>query len=88
MTDEEKKDMGNRIKKFLKSNQSNQADIARELSKRLGISFEAANVKVSRIATGRCDSDADVWKVLYEKFRANIGFLITGKGETNVKPFE
>jgi len=88
MTDEEKKDMGNRIKKFLKSNQSNQADIARELSKRLGISFKAANVKVSRIATGRYDSDTDVWKVLYEKFRANIGFLITGKGEPNVKPFE
>ena len=88
MTNEEKKDMGNRIKKFLKSNQSNQADIARELSKRLGISFKAANVKISRIATGRYDSDTDVWKVLYEKFRANIGFLITGKGEPNVKPFE
>jgi ribosomal protein L18E len=88
MSPKEKKEMGDRIKKFLKANQSNQADVAREISKRLGISFKAANVKISRIATGKYDSDADVWTVLYEKFRANIGFLITGKGEPHVKPFE
>ena len=88
MTSEERIEIGQDIKDFLKSHASTQADLARELSRRIGISFKAAEVKVSRIIRGEYEADYDFWACVYEKFEANIGFLITKKGEPHVKPFK
>jgi len=88
MTDEERQEVGKRIKKLLKSHQSNQADVARELAKKLGISFEAASVQVSRIVRGEFEADYDFWSCLYDMFGPNIGYLIAEKGEPYVKPFK
>lgn len=88
MTDEEKRDIGDRIRVFLKSHDSNQADAARDFSILIGISFEAASVKISRIVRGKFESDLDFLTYLYEKYQANIGYLITGKGNPHVKSFK
>ena len=88
MNDEERQEIGKRIKNLLKSHQFSQADLARELSRREAISFEAANVKVSRIIRGEFEADYDFWACLYEKFETNIGYLISEKGEEYVKPFK
>jgi len=88
MTDEEKIEVGQRIKEFLRSEGYNQADAAREFSPRVGISFKAAEVKISRLINGHFESDEDFFIYLYEKFRANIGFLLTGKGIPHVKSLE
>ena len=88
MDDEQRREVGKRIKDLLESHQSNQADVARQLGKRLGISFEAASVKVSRIIRGEFEADYDFWDCLYDMFHANIGYLIAEKGEPYVKPFK
>jgi hypothetical protein len=88
MTHKERADIGQRIRRLLKSHSSNQADVAREYSKKVGISFKAASVKVSRIVKGDYEPNNEFWICLYEMFEANIGFLITKKGDEHVKPFK
>lgn len=85
MTEEERVEVGQRIKDFLRSEDYNQADAAREFSPRAGITFEAAQTKISRIINGDFESDQDFFIYLYEKFQANIGFLLTGLGPPRVK---
>ncbi len=88
MTEEERRDIGVRIKNLLISHNLNQADIARDYSIKVGISFEAANVKISRIIRGEFEPNNEFWICLYEKIEANIRFLLTEKGEPHVKPFK
>ena len=88
MDDEQKREVGKRIKKLLKEHQLNQADLARELMKRENSTFDEANMRVSRIITGKSEADYDFWNCLYDIFGANIGYLIAEKGEPYVKPFK
>lgn len=88
MTKEEREEIGVRIKSLLKSHGLNQADIARDYSIKAGISFQAASVKISRIIKGQYEPNNEFWTCLYEKIEANIGFLLTNKGEAHVKPFK
>ena len=88
MTPEEQIDVGHRIRDFLRSHDYNQADAAREFSKRSGISFGAAQTKIHRIIKGKFESNMDFLAYLYERFEANIGFLITGLGSPHVKPLK
>jgi transcriptional regulator with XRE-family HTH domain len=88
MQEEEKREVGKRIRKLLKDHQSNQADLARELAKRENISFHKANMRVSRIIRGESEADYDFWNCLYDMFGPNIGYLIAEKGEPYVKPFK
>jgi hypothetical protein len=88
MDQEKKQEIGRRIKKLLTDHQLNQADLARELMNRENISFDAANMRVSRIITGESEADYDFWNCLYDMFGPNIGYLIAEKGEPYVKPFK
>ncbi len=88
MTNEEMTLAGERIRDFLKSHGSNQADAARDFSRLADISFEAAQTKISRIINGKFEADMDFLIYLYKKHEANIGFLLTGLGEKHVKSFK
>ena len=85
MTKEERRETGQRIKEFLYSEDYNQADAARDFSPLVGISFEAAQTKISRIINGHFESNEDFFVYLYKKFNVNIGFLLTGVGLPRVK---
>lgn len=88
MTDEERRDVGDRVRAFFKLHDSNQTQEARDFCKRAGISVAAAKVKINRIVKGKFEADMDFFAYLYEKYEANIGFLITGKGSPHVKSFK
>jgi hypothetical protein len=88
MTKEEKTEIGQRIKAFLLDEGYKPADAAREFSPRIGISFDDAQVRISRIISGRIGQGEDFFVYLYKTFRANIGFLLTGKGPRKIKSIE
>lgn len=88
MTKKEKSDVGKRVLDFLEEEEYSVADAARELSPRLGISFEAAQERIHRLVHGRIERKEDVFIYLYEKFRANMGFLLTGQSHKKVKPWQ
>jgi hypothetical protein len=88
MTKEEKFEIGQRIKIALKSHSMNQADLARKFVEKYGRTFNAAQKKISLIINGEFEPDNEFWICLYELIEANIGFLLTEKGDPHVKPFK
>ncbi len=88
MTKEEKLEVGQRIKDFLEYEGYKPVDAAKEFSPQVGISVEDAQVRISRITAGRIGRSEKFLIYLYLKFRANIGFLLTGKGPRKIKSIE
>jgi hypothetical protein len=88
MDKEKRRKVGRRIKEILEAHQTSQAELAKALARHQAISFEAAQVKVSRIIKGQFEADYDFWHCFYEMFKPNIGYLIAEKGEPYVKPFK
>jgi len=75
MKKHQRQQVGKRIKEILKEHSCTQADVARQISRREGISFKAAEVMVHRIVTGLNGSLPAIFDKILQKSYSKIHLL-------------